>query len=92
MNKSLWVGTPVENILADAWKSPVLRILYFVGQIELTTFETFGVLPDTDADPHAVLFARAMLRALMAPENEREAFMVMAQQIASAWRAEREVH
>ena len=92
MNAPLWGGTPFESFAAQLWACPTHRLAYFMGQIDQTVFEVFGIPPEGEPAPQeARQVAMVMMAALLKKRDEPEAVREAGRLIA-AWRERRSVN
>lgn len=62
---SVWSGTPFERLYNEFMQSPTHRAVYYIGLIDQSIADVFGVMPEADDAPEeARQVAAIMMKAL----------------------------
>lgn len=83
---SVWIGTPFERLYGEFMQSPTHRVVYYIGLIDQSIADVFGVLPDSEEAPEeARQVATIMMQALTNGVDLLGA-IESAQSIVESWR------
>ena len=83
---SVWSGTPFERLYNEFMQSPTHRAVYYIGLIDQSIADVFGVLPESDDAPEeARQVANIMMQALVSGVDMVGA-IESARSIVDAWR------
>lgn len=88
---TLWTGTPFEAAAAEAWDSPSHRFAYFMGQIDQTVFEVFGVSPDCETPPDEARQVAVLMMSVLLNACDPQLALQEVGRLTNAWRAQRTI-
>ena len=90
MNAPLWKDTPLESFAGRVFDCPTHRLAYYLGQVDQTIHEVFGMEPDApDAPDEARQVAHLMMRAITGgfAGSEQENITDEVGRIIAGWQA-----